>query len=218
MNTEIKKASKYLEEFKVGSLGQQSIEKAFDYALDIRKFEIELYWKRAAYFWTLIAASFAGYFALQSADPKNPVLIFLVSCIGLILSLGWYLVNRGSKYWQENWERHVDVLESEVIGPLYKTTKSQQEYCFFKFWSGYPYSVSKVNQLISIFITFIWFGIAFYSFPQSKNLIDLSDLKYWLIAGTTIVFIVLIFVLCQTGSDDKPRKVHFVKSELEDTE
>ena len=37
-------------------------------ALDIRKFEIELYWKRAAYFWTLIAASFAGYGAVQASQ------------------------------------------------------------------------------------------------------------------------------------------------------
>ncbi|MGN6729091.1 MAG: RipA family octameric membrane protein [Rhodanobacteraceae bacterium] len=32
---------------------------ALDHALGIRKFEIELYWQRAAYFWALIAAAFA---------------------------------------------------------------------------------------------------------------------------------------------------------------
>ena len=35
--------------------------RALAYALDIRKFEIELYWKRATYFWGFIAAAFAGY-------------------------------------------------------------------------------------------------------------------------------------------------------------
>ena len=30
-------------------------------ALDVRKFEIELYWKRATYFWTFIAATLAEY-------------------------------------------------------------------------------------------------------------------------------------------------------------
>jgi len=29
--------------------------------LDIRKFEIDLYWKRATYFWAFIAASLTGY-------------------------------------------------------------------------------------------------------------------------------------------------------------
>jgi len=36
-------------------------EKALNLALDIRKFEIELYWKRATYFWTFIGAALAGY-------------------------------------------------------------------------------------------------------------------------------------------------------------
>lgn len=127
--------------------------KALGYALDIRKFEIELYWKRAGYFWTLIAASFAGFVALQTATKPKPGLSFLISCIGLVLSFGWYLVNRGSKYWQENWERHVDMLETEVIGPFYKTTLSRQEFPWIRFWGGYPYSVSNINQLISLFIS-----------------------------------------------------------------
>lgn len=36
-------------------------EKALNQALDIRKFEIELYWKRATYFWTFIGATMAGF-------------------------------------------------------------------------------------------------------------------------------------------------------------
>jgi lipopolysaccharide export LptBFGC system permease protein LptF len=82
---------------------------ALKQALDIRKFEIELYWKRATYFWSLIAAAFAGYFALSNS--KEQLLPLLISCIGLVLSVGWFQVNRGSKYWQSNWERHVDCLE-----------------------------------------------------------------------------------------------------------
>ncbi|MDP3063542.1 MAG: hypothetical protein Q8O40_10115 [Chloroflexota bacterium] len=35
--------------------------KALEYALDVRKFEIGLYWSRATYFWTLITAAFAGH-------------------------------------------------------------------------------------------------------------------------------------------------------------
>src|SRR3954453_2108820 len=84
-------------------------------ALDIRKFEIDLYWKRAAYFWTFIAAAFAGYFVLQKegADPAN---LSVVTSLGCLFSLGWYFVNRGSSSWQRNWERHVDLLEDPVTG------------------------------------------------------------------------------------------------------
>ena len=40
-------------------------EKAFEKIHDIRKFEIDLYWKRATYNWTFIAAIFAGYFTIS---------------------------------------------------------------------------------------------------------------------------------------------------------
>jgi hypothetical protein len=36
-------------------------------AQENRKFEIELYWKRAAYFWVFIGATFGGYSALQDS-------------------------------------------------------------------------------------------------------------------------------------------------------
>src|SRR5260370_35684849 len=83
----------------------------------------------------------------------------MVCCLGFLLSLGWYLVNRGSKYWQENWERHVDLLETNEIGPLYKTTISPEEFPLFRFWGGYPYYVTKINQLISLFLTLVCLGI-----------------------------------------------------------
>ena len=193
--------------------------RALEYALDIRKFEIELYWRRATYFWTLIAATFAGYLALASASSK-PLLLFLVGCIGLVLSLGWYLVNRGSKYWQTNWERHVDCLEDEFIGPLYKTTISNQQFRFFRFWDGYPYSVSKINQLISLFVFMVWLGIAIASFltlicPSFMS----SDGTWtrvvaWLLGATTILFVGALFWLACGGSQGKPRPVDFYTSDL----
>jgi len=96
-------------------------EKALEYALDIRKFEIELYWQRATYFWTFIGAIFAGYFAVQASETAlRQDLAVVLSCLGFVFSIAWLCVNRGSKQWQENWENHVDSLEDNVIGPLYK--------------------------------------------------------------------------------------------------
>ncbi|QNR65148.1 hypothetical protein IAQ67_14620 [Paenibacillus peoriae] len=61
----------YLERFRDSEEKQQEKQqekqkKALEMALDIRKFEIDLYWKRATYFWAFIAATFAGYFLLIS--------------------------------------------------------------------------------------------------------------------------------------------------------
>lgn len=149
---------KYFEHFSLytGS-SKPKQEKILERALDIRKFEIELYWKRATYFWTLISILFAGKIGFH--DSTKPEYIFLISCIGFILSLSWYLVNRGSKYWQENWERHVDALEDEIIGPLYKTTLNYSKCQRYNLLKSYPFSVSKINQIISLYITFIWAGL-----------------------------------------------------------
>jgi amino acid transporter len=144
--------------------------KALECALDIRKFEIDLYWKRAGYFWTLIAVTFTGYFGLAASEQasKHPRLSFLICCIGLVLSIAWYFVNWGSKYWQENWEQHVDLLEDEHMGPLYKMTNAHEKYRFWDLCAGYPFSVSKVNQLVSLFVVCIWAGLFVYSFPHYK--------------------------------------------------
>ena len=78
--------------------------KALTAALDTRKFEIELYWKRATYFWAFIAVTFAAYGLVQRLDTDDKTFMsFFLSCLGFILSFGWVLANRGSKQWQENW-------------------------------------------------------------------------------------------------------------------
>jgi magnesium-transporting ATPase (P-type) len=163
-------------------------------ALDIRKFEIELYWKRATYFWTLITATFAGYFALQNAEiaKRDGLSIFVISCIGFILSFSWYMVNRGSKYWQENWERHVDVLTERVIGPLYRTTLSSEKWRILLPHEAFPFSVTRVNQVVSLFITLLWVGLAYRAFPMSQAHRPTRATAYWIMAEFTSFFVCLL--------------------------
>lgn len=131
--------------------------KALEQALDIRKFEIELYWKRATYFWTFIAASLAGFGAIQiSTAPSKADLSVILSCLGIVFSIGWLCVNRGSKHWQENWENHVDMLEDEKVGPLYKVVLTRARPKGGREWTQHflngpsQISVSKINQIISL--------------------------------------------------------------------
>src|SRR5450756_1569578 len=90
-------------------------------ALEIRKFEIDLYWRRASYFWTLIGASLVAYGAAQALADRTVGrdVSVIASCLGFVFSFAWYCANRGSKKWQENWENHVDLLEIDDVGPLY---------------------------------------------------------------------------------------------------
>jgi hypothetical protein len=113
----------YDREFEAKDGDSGKLKAAFLQVADIRKFEIELYWKRAGYFWALIAIALAGYFAILSSDHilNKFLLSSIVGAIGFVFTFAWYLVNRGSKYWQENWENHLDLLEDRITGPLYKT-------------------------------------------------------------------------------------------------
>jgi hypothetical protein len=133
-------------------------------ALEIRKFEIDLYWKRAAYFWAFLAITLGGYGALYSASiaPRSEKgeALLAVSCFGIVFSVAWYFVNRASKFWQENWEIHVDLLEDQVVGPLYKTVMHDADMRFQKLHGPYPFSVSKVNQILSLFVVVIFCVLA----------------------------------------------------------
>lgn len=146
---------------------------AFNHALDIRKFEIDLYWKRATYFWTFIGATLAGYAAVFVASGEFPRtdLLIILSCLGLVFSFGWFCVNRGSKHWQENWENHVDMLEDDLVGPLYKTVltrpdpSSLSEYVVGVITGPSPLSVSKINQIISLYVTGLWAFLLYKALP-----------------------------------------------------
>lgn len=168
--TEIKDENAY---WKLFPKDEETTKLRLEKILDIRKFEIELYWKRAAYFWTFIAAALTGYgltITSKSPDPNYQTKFqFLLICLGIVFSFAWYLVNRASKFWQENWEKHLDLTEDSIIGPLYKTTINKKTYSsFWNLTSPYAASVSKINQILSLFILSIWFGLLLELFTSKK--------------------------------------------------
>ena len=138
--------------------------------MDVRKFEIELYWKRATYFWTFIGLSLAGYGGVLTAksdaftEVARSDALFAIACVGFVFSVAWYFVNRGSKFWQRNWEYQVDILESKVIGPLYKTVFTGKDK-FSKLTGAYPFSVSNINHVLSLFIIMLFVLLAGYAMP-----------------------------------------------------
>ena len=105
---------------------------ALNRAYTVRDFEIQMYWTRSAYFWGLQVAFFAtaGLIiqGILGRNELNSQLVsfgalsaFAISVLGLTSSYIWRLMLDGAKFWQDNWERHIDVLESILIGPLYRT-------------------------------------------------------------------------------------------------
>ena len=62
-------------------------------------------------------------------------------------------MNKGSKYWQENWEYHIDELEQEFSGDLYKVIRdtNKDDFCCCPLSTkAYAYSVSKITMITSI--------------------------------------------------------------------
>lgn len=179
-------------------------QEALRQALDTRKFEIDLYWRRATYFWAFIAAALAGFLAVQASSASNKEdLAVVVSCLGTVFSFGWFCVNRGSKYWQENWEKHVDLLEGHVIGPLYKTvisrnqTKTAKEKLVDLITGPSRLSVSKINQIISLYVVVLWICLLIYSLPP----FDISRpfrLIYVVVIFLTATACVLLLALGRT--------------------
>jgi len=172
---------------------------ALKYAHDIRKFEIELYWKRAAYFWTFIAAALAGYFALQKQGDISS--IFVVTCLGFVFSLGWYFVNRGSGAWQRNWEGHVDLLEDPVTGPLHKTSIDRWTYRFLHFTDPFPFSPSKINNILALYVVLIWLFLMARTAWKARNYFPVSfphpspkvSVTFAVLFTITVVAAILLF-------------------------
>ena len=174
--------------------------KALDLAHDIRKFEISLYWQRAAYFWTFISVTFG---ALYVVDDKFEF-SYIVTCFGVVFSLAWYFVSRGSKAWQKNWEYHVDLLEDEISGPLYKTIIGKNSFRFLSLLDGYPFSPSKINHALALFVTGIWAFLVF----RAASKVNWSNIShrwaFWITTGLTIVTLI---ALCRAKTSPTQKNI-----------
>ena len=83
-------------------------EEQFKLAVNTRQFEIQMFWQRSNYFMILNTAIAVGFFSLKT-NSYAPIL----AALGAIVSLIWYFVTLGGKYWQSRWEEAAARLESE---------------------------------------------------------------------------------------------------------
>ncbi|AAS97312.1 RipA family octameric membrane protein [Nitratidesulfovibrio vulgaris] len=158
-----------------------------------REFEIELYWKRAIYFWGFTATIGAALIASMNPKYPHPDWFKLLVCgLGFVLSWAWFRSSQGSKFWQENWEAHVDLVEGDVHGKLYQVVIRQDDA------KGHlecaPYSVSKINQVVSLVVAAVWLvsylciSFSVLSDPQDcKNIAFPFDKLIFLIPGFAII-------------------------------
>lgn len=204
-------------------------EEAFKIALDTRKFEIELYWKRTSYFVLFIGAVFVGYYSIINTAEKGiskdqkEWLLLLLAALGFLLSLLWYMANRGSKFWQENWEAHIEELSTHLGVPIFGIIK-RREHSIQNLMQEYPFSVSKVNQMVSLIITFAWLLMLCKEIWLSKLLENIPFFDWYkVLAGRIVIMLSFLIIICCKGfaakesrKRDKLEKSEWRKGEVSD--
>lgn len=194
---------------------------AYVRAHEMRKFEIKLFWRRATYYWAFILAAFTAHFALlgmlfNGKDFSIPELyklpglsLFALAITALfcfVFSFCWVLMNKGSKFWQKNWERHIDELQNEFSGDLYKVilntkNKSSFKSCPIRLYP-YDYSVSKITMVTSVVLMLaagamfgLYIAVMFSKCIFGANVVfsDFGDVRWW-IEIVVLLFFLILFV------------------------
>ena len=180
------------------------------------KFELDLYWKRATYFWGFLAICFTAYFLVSDdARFKNkPELLLLVASVGLVCSFGWYLVGRGSRYWQNNWLFHIEALEMLLSTPVYQL-KRKAQHSPYNMIGAYPFSVSKVHQTVCLFITLVWLLLFFSSVFRSFSIRISTHLPVEGWAVILLTFFAILYMLYNSRATEKPFHVSFIYKSAE---
>lgn len=137
----------------------------FERAFELRKFEIEHFWKRSWFFGALLIALSAGYFSMEPENQSHNCIY--ISFITFLVCFAQSLMNRGSKYWQERWEyftknREVKLgievtrTETESAMALYDEISMKSANFFTQAWR---FSVSKITFLVWDLIAWFWLFI-----------------------------------------------------------
>ncbi|QVY66881.1 hypothetical protein [Polaribacter sp. Q13] len=160
-------------------------------AYELRDFEISHYWKRAQYFWGFLAVIYAGFFATLIAFSKENNFaieyVLIVCTIGCIFSYAWYLVNRGSKRWQEHWENVIKKLEDSLNLSLYNIHPEVES----EFFNAGNFSVSRINITVSFFVFLSWISLWLFSAIKYAK----SNFTLYALAFISFVCLFLVYHL-----------------------
>lgn len=158
-----------------------------------RNFEISLLWKRSNAFWLFTAAAFAGLFVVYKDN--HFTLSIIVANIGFICTFCWTLANRGSKFWQEFWEKETAEMEPEY----FSGEKDNVKRTFYT----QRFSVSKTLIICSDYLTIIWFliisGILLKYFICPC--IHYSNIWAIIITVATLLYAIYVFIFAARGED-----------------
>jgi hypothetical protein len=82
---------------------------AYRVAKETRAMEIGLFWQRSNYFLVLNTGIAIAFFSLRDGKYAWPLALFAIG-----VSVLWFRVNLGSKYWQNRWEHRASLTEENL--------------------------------------------------------------------------------------------------------
>lgn len=95
----------------------EELKDAYQLAIFVRDFEITQLVQRNNFFMVFQGVLLAG--LLQASNSSNghitPVVAFLVSLAGLLVSVLQFFMASGAKFWQERWEHAVETAEEKLF-------------------------------------------------------------------------------------------------------
>lgn len=164
-----------------------------EYAVDVRKFEIGLFWTRSLFFWGFTTTALTAYRA--SLHLGSNAVQFGAACAGLVCGVTWTLVNRSSKYWHTVWERKVESRQQAAIDDDLFSVKTNPVIAENWFWGAKHYSVSKLAIAFSDFTVVIWLSLMFKASPLSSCVPEKWVIPSML--GFTVIYILAMLVRCR---------------------
>jgi hypothetical protein len=174
----------------------KKLKPAYERACQRCENEYTLHWTRAGYFWGLIAAIFAGYTLVITSDHyKRAVCMHLdlyLLLLGLVFSVAWLLVIKGSAFWHKNWELHTRMLEQYIAGNIEKTI-----YCTNKV----VFSPDRINGMLAVIITGVWALLLVHYF--SSGAAQLRDPRVAVPAVLAIVALLFMYFRGRSGGGGK---------------
>lgn len=175
------------------------LKEAYDKSHVTKNFEIELYWKRSTYSWSLIAALLTICGFMINAYLQGNKTIFLpyatlgLAAIGIITTIICNHIAISGEYWKKNWELHTILLEPFFSGNLYST---------HLFESDKRYSIARLSTLLLSIVLLSWITLAMVVFAKLTTP-DYYKLAYSLCGTALYVIFCNYFVRLLTKSKNK---------------
>lgn len=179
-------------------------------ANDRRNIELSHLWQRSVLLTALIVVICTVYFGLVSrlldtSDDSIKLILHEIAgfmvLIGLIFSIIWTMMGKGSKAWYEVQEKRIKRIEEKLFGKEYDgfldgddCSLKALDICIFSCKAG-KYSVSKLNIFIGVALSIIWIILFVFHFSYVCSfLIDMTSscCHCWIAMGMILLFLAII--------------------------